>query len=142
MNKIYIIFFIFILLSFNRRENYPNKIKKLLINEYKIDVKNGSVILINNGICNGLCGSHLNRFLIQKIKNNKDSIFFITTFDDNNLLDTLKHFSKIKIINSNFSTLNKYDIYESNHMAIKFQNFKPQQFTKIFKNTNFKNWNF
>jgi hypothetical protein len=141
MINFYFLFFLTLVLSFEKAPKIENKILFLAQNECKLNIQNGTIILINNGTCNGLCGTALNKFLIKNIPlEPKDSVFFIITNSDKNLTDTLNLFSNSMISKCNFSTLNKYDIYKNVHYAVRIKEKKIIKFVEIKFKTLFNNW--
>lgn len=142
MNKIYII--AFIALSFTLKEKNAPNIRRLIQSEYKTTIENGSIIMIYNGLCKGgLCGSKLNKFLLDNITiSNKDSIYFLVLNYEKNLIDTLQRYNKSRIIYTNNSALNKFSIYEQESTAIRIKNNEITHSTKIYQGIRFNKWSF
>ena len=144
MNKYLVVILIFLFLSFKIKEKNAPNIVKLVKKEYGTTIKNGTVILIYNGVCKGgLCGSKLNKYLIQNIPTNtKDSIYFLVLNYEKDLMDTLNIYNKSRILYTTYNTLNKYSIYEQESTAIKIKNNKITHSTKIYQGIHFNKWNF
>jgi hypothetical protein len=136
-----IVIALLVVFSFTKPNHIDSKIKFMMEKEFGMTISNGTIIIINNGTCNGLCGSKLNKFLIKEIPlHTKDSLFFLITNNEISLIDTLDLFSNKRIIKSNFSTLNKYGIYDSYHYAIRIKNKKTFKSDIINKKSSFKYW--
>ena len=114
MNKYLVIILIFLFLSFKIKEKNAPNIVKLVNKEYSTKIKNGTILLIYNGICRGgLCGSKLNKYLLNNIPTNtSDSIYFLLVNYEKDLIDTLNLYQKSRILYTNSNTLNRYSIYE------------------------------
>ena len=114
MNKYLVIILIFLFLSFKIKEKNAPNIVQLVNKEYSTKIKNGTILLIYNGICRGgLCGSKLNKYLLNNIPTNtSDSIYFLLVNYEKDLIDTLNLYQKSRILYTNSNTLNRYSIYE------------------------------
>ena len=144
MNKYLVIILIFLFLSFKIKEKNAPNIVKLVNKEYSTKIKNGTILLIYNGICRGgLCGSKLNKYLLNNIPTNtSDSIYFLLVNYEKDLIDTLNLYQKSRILYTNSNTLNRYSIYEQESTAVRIKKNKITHSTKIYQGINFNKWIF
>jgi hypothetical protein len=144
MIKVLTLVFVFILFSFGNKNNNYKAIVNMVTQEFKINIENSTVILINNRICKGnFCGSNLNKYLIKNIpRNTTDSIYFLIAYNDMNLIDTLNRYSKGRIISFNNNILYKYGIYVHEYIGVRLKNNKIKKSTNIYESTRFNKWDF
>lgn len=144
MIKVVAFFFVFISFSFGKKNNNYVAIVTMVKQEFKINIENSTIILINNRICKGnFCGSNLNKYLIKNIPTTtSDSIYFLIAYNDLNLIDTLNKYNKGRIISFNNNILYKYGIYVHEYIGIRVKNNKIKKSINIYESTLFNKWNF
>jgi hypothetical protein len=116
-------------------------LEKLVQNKFHINQSNYTVILINNGVCGGLCEAKLYNFIKNKIPiQHIDSIFFLIEMEDSSLISTLKPIEKKRILDVSRNTLIRYGILTGNHLAIQIKNGKIIKKQKLNAKSTFNNW--
>lgn len=110
-----------------------------LLQSQGVDLFNGTIIIINNRSCASLCGTVLNQSIEKEMpKNSKDSIIWLYTLNDTNLLTSIKQVDADVILQISRTELHRYGMLTPKHAAIQIKKGKIKRIDEFDENYRFR----